>query len=191
VNRELKQKLITVLVGLFVAALLALFMTPDYREGEASIHGTKPPMDFAFTMNGKPMHLSDLRGHVVVLNFWASWCPPCIQEAPSLNTLEARVSAAGGIVLGVDPGINEDESSYEKFLTDYQVTFPTYLDTSKQIAASFGTTMYPETYVIAPDGKFDRKIIGPQDWTSPDMSSYFDSLLGGKQQAAQQSSLLP
>ena len=190
-NKDLKQKLITALVGLFIAALLAVFIMPDYREGEASIHGAKPPVDFRFTLNGKEMKLSDLHGHVVVLNFWASWCPPCIQETPSLNILEAKVSAAGGIILGVDPGINEDQSSYEKFLTDYRVTFPTYLDPNKTIAASFGTTMYLETYIIGPDGKFDRKIIGPQDWTSPDMSAYFDSILGTRSQGGQQSSLIP
>lgn len=187
----MKQKLITALVAIFVVALITVFVSPTYREGEPSVQG-RQPKDFAFTMNGKPMHLSDLRGHVVVLNFWASWCQPCVQEAPSLNALQQRISAMGGTVLGVDVDIApENETSYEKFLKDYGIVFPTYLDTSQQIAASYGTVAYPETYLISPDGKLDRKIIGPQDWTSPEMVSYIASLVQGKPATTQESSLVP
>ena len=188
--RDLKQKLITGAVGLFIAALIAVFVSPAYREGEPSIAG-QTPRDFAFTLNGKAMHLSDLRGHVVVLNFWASWCPPCVDEAASLNQLQQRISAYGGTVLGIDPDVNgETQEAYEKFLKDNSIVFPTYLDTSQQIAASYGTSMYPETYIIGPDGKFERKIIGPQNWTSPEMLSYITSL-APKKESVQESSLLP
>lgn len=186
----MKQKLITGLLLLVSAAMLFIFISPTYREGEPSIHG-KQAQDFALTVNGKQMHLSDFRGHVVVLNFWASWCQPCVEETPSLNQLQQRIAAYGGTVLGVDPDISpEDQSAYDKFLNEFHVSFPTYLDTSHQIAASYGTVMYPETYVIGPDGKFDRKIIGPQDWTSPQIVSYLDTLMI-KKPAAQESSLLP
>lgn len=186
----MKQKLISGLLVLFVAALVFLFVSPDYREGEPSIHG-KQAQDFALTVNGKPMHLSDFRGHVVILNFWASWCQPCADEAPSLNQLQTRIAAYGGTILGVDPDVGgEDQTSYQKFLNEFHIGFPTYLDTSHQIAASYGTVVYPETYVIGPDGKFDRKIIGPQDWTSPQIVSYLDTLMT-KKSAVQESSLLP
>jgi thiol-disulfide isomerase/thioredoxin len=188
--RDLKRKLTTGLVAVFVAALVAIFVSPAYREGEPSVHG-RQPKDFAFTMNGKPMHLSDLRGRVVVLNFWASWCQPCVEETPSLNELQQQITALGGTVLGIDPDVEpEDQASYQKFLADFQVTYPTFLDTSQHIAASYGTIAYPETYIIGPDGKFDRKIIGPQDWTSPEMVSYLASLMP-KKQTTQESSLLP
>jgi cytochrome c biogenesis protein CcmG, thiol:disulfide interchange protein DsbE len=187
----LKQKLITAVVALFIIGIVAVFVSPAYREGEPSVHG-QDPKDFAFTMNGAKMHLSDLRGHVVVLNFWASWCQPCVDEAASLNVLQQRISAMGGTVLGIDPDVNgEDQTSYEKFLKDNSIIFPTYLDTSQKIAASFGTVMYPETYIISPDGKLDRKIIGPQDWSSPEMVSYIAGLSKKQAAAAQESSLLP
>ena len=186
---NLKQKLITGLVGIFLAALVAAFAWPSYRQGEPSIRGTRA-IDFTFTMDGKQMHLSDLRGRLVVLNFWASWCKPCVDEAPSLNALHQRISAMGGLVLGIDPGVNEDQSSYESFLKDQQIAFPTYLDPTRQIAVSYGTVMYPESYIIDPDGKIDRKIIGPQDWTSPEMVSYLASL-APKKQSAQFGSLVP
>ncbi len=188
----MKQKLITGLVALFIIALIVVFISPAYREGEPSVHG-QPAKDFTFTMNGKTTRLSDLRGHVVVLNFWASWCQPCVEEAASLNALQQRISAMGGTILAVDVDIApENQAAYEKFLKDNSILYPTYLDTSQKIAASYGTTMYPETYIISPDGKLDRKIIGPQDWSSPEMVSYIASLTTNKKSAAtQESSLLP
>jgi cytochrome c biogenesis protein CcmG, thiol:disulfide interchange protein DsbE len=175
----LKRKLKTGLVLAFVAGLIVLFARPEYRQGEPSLHG-RPAKDFQFTLDGKPANLSDLRGKVVILNFWATWCPPCIDEAPSLNQLQQRLAPAGGVVLGVNAGVNDSESAYENFLKAQKIDFPTYFDSSKQIALSYGTSMYPETYVIDRKGRIDRKIIGPQDWTGPTMMAYFDSVLNEK-----------
>jgi cytochrome c biogenesis protein CcmG, thiol:disulfide interchange protein DsbE len=172
----LKRKLKTGLVLAFIAGLLVLFARPDYRQGEPSLRG-RAPKDFPLTLDGKPAHLSDLRGKVVLLNFWASWCQPCIEEAPSLNLLQERIAPLGGTVLGVNVGVDDDEAAYEKFLSTYGVGFPTFRDSTKQLAASYGTTAYPETYVIDRKGRLDRKIVGPQDWTSPAMMTYLDSLL--------------
>jgi len=175
----LKRKLNTALVLAFIAGLLVLFARPDYRQGEPSLRGRTAP-DFPLTLNGKPAHLSDLRGKVVLLNFWASWCQPCVEEAPSLNMLQTRIAPLGGTILGVNVGINDDEGAYEKFLSDYKILFPTYRDDTEKLAASWGTTAFPETYVIDRKGRLDRKIVGPQDWTSPDMMTYLDSLLNGR-----------
>ena len=172
----LKRKLKTGLVLAFIAGLLILFARPDYRQGEPSLRG-RTPQDFSLTLDGKPAKLSDLRGKVVLLNFWASWCQPCVDEAPSLNLLQRRIAPLGGTVLGVNVGIDDGPDTYEKFLSDYKIDFPTYFDKTKRLAASYGTTAYPETYVIDRKGRLDRKIVGPQDWTSPEMMSYLDSLL--------------
>ncbi len=161
----------------FIAFLIFLFARPDYRQGEPSLRG-RTAKDFQFTLNGKPMKLSDLRGQVVLVDFWASWCPPCVEEAPSLNALQERIAPLGGTVLGVS--IDEDESEYETFLKTYQVSFPTFRDPSKKIETEYGTSMIPETYVIDRNGKIDRKIVGAQDWTSPTMMAYLDSLLNEK-----------
>ena len=138
----------------------------------------RPAKDFAFTLDGKPAHLSDLRGKVVFLNFWATWCPPCVEETPSLNQLQHRIAPLGGTVLGVS--VDDDQHAYENFLNTYHIDFPTYRDASKQIPLSYGTTMYPETYIIDRSGRIDRKIIGAQDWTSPEMIAYVNSLLNEK-----------
>jgi peroxiredoxin len=163
----------------FGIGLIVAFAMPSYRQGEASIAGTTAK-DFKLDFAGKPTHLSDLRGKVVVLNFWASWCPPCVEEAPSLNRLQKYIEPRNALVLGV--AADEDPYAFSKFLVDQGVSFPTYRDPGTKdrgspIALSYGTSMIPETYVVDRHGKIVRKIIGPQQWDSPDMRAYFDSLL--------------
>ena len=157
------------------AAILVLFAMPSYRQGEASIAG-KPAQDFPLTLAGKSEHLSDLKGKIVVLNFWATWCPPCVEETPALNRLQKYIDSRGGMVLGVS--VDEDGAAYEKFLKDQSVVFSTYRDASKKSAADYGTTMYPETYIIDRHGKIARKFVGAQQWDSPEMLAYFDAILG-------------
>ena len=157
------------------AAILVLFAMPSYRQGEASIAG-KPAQDFPLTLAGKSEHLSDLKGKIVVLNFWATWCPPCVEETPSLNRLQKYIDSRGGMVLGVS--VDEDGAAYEKFLKDQSVVFSTYRDATKKSAADYGTSIYPETYIIDRHGKIARKFVGAQQWDSPEMLAYFDAILG-------------
>jgi cytochrome c biogenesis protein CcmG, thiol:disulfide interchange protein DsbE len=168
--------------GALAAALglVLLFAMPSYRQGEASVAG-KTAQNFPLEIAGKPGHLTDLQGKVVILNFWATWCPPCVEETPALNRLQKYIESRKGVVLGV--AADEDPAAYEKFLRDQSVVFPTYRDPSTKdnhspIAEEYGTLMYPETYVIDRRGKIARKFIGFQQWDSPDMLAYFDSILG-------------
>jgi cytochrome c biogenesis protein CcmG, thiol:disulfide interchange protein DsbE len=161
-------------------AILVAFAMPSYRQGEASVAGTTAE-DFPLQVAGKPVRLSDFRGKVVVLNFWASWCQPCVEEAPSLNRLERHLAPHNALLIGV--AADENQAAYEKFLQDQGIVFATYRDPATKdnrspIADLYGTSMYPETYVIGPDGKIARKLIGYQQWDSPQMLAYFDSLLG-------------
>jgi len=162
------------------AGIILVFALPSYRQGEASIAGTMAE-DFAFELAGKPSRLSNLKGKVVVLNFWGSWCGPCVEEIPSLDRLQRRIASRNGVVLGV--AADEDPAAFQKFLHDRSVTFSTYRDPATKdnrspIALSYGTSMVPETYIIDRHGKIARKFIGFQQWDSPDMLAYFDALLG-------------
>jgi cytochrome c biogenesis protein CcmG/thiol:disulfide interchange protein DsbE len=174
---RLKRKLKTGAALAFIAALVVIFVRPSYRNGSPSLHG-QTASDFSLTIGGKSAQLSDLRGKVVLLNFWASWCQPCVDEAASLDALQKKIAPLGGTVLGVS--VDDDQAAYEAFLKTYNVDFPTYRDPSKQIPLTYGTSMYPETYVIDRDGRIDSKIVGPQDWTSPAMMAYLDSVLREK-----------
>jgi peroxiredoxin len=170
----LKRNILTIVVLAGIVALLVGFAMPEYRQGEASIAG-RPAKDFALVLDGKPIHLSDLRGKVVVLNFWATWCPPCVDETPSLNDLQARIAPMGGMVLGVS--VDDDEQAYDQFLKTYNVMFPTFRDTTKSIPPSYGTTMFPETYLIDRKGRIARKIIGGQVWDEGDIYMYVQTLV--------------
>jgi cytochrome c biogenesis protein CcmG, thiol:disulfide interchange protein DsbE len=174
------RKLVNWAALAIVAAVIVAFALPSYRQGEASIAG-KTAENFPLTLDGKPAHLSDLRGKVVVLNFWGSWCQPCVEEAPALERLQRHIASSNALVLGV--AADEDDAPYLKFLQDQHITFPTYRDPATKenrsaIAESYGTTMVPETYIIDRNGKIARKIIGFQQWDSPEMLAYFDALLG-------------
>jgi cytochrome c biogenesis protein CcmG/thiol:disulfide interchange protein DsbE len=162
------------------AGILLIFALPSYRQGEAALTG-KRAENFSLTLSGKPSHLSDFKGKLVVLNFYGSWCQPCVEETPGLNRLQKYIESRNGVVLGVSA--DEDAAAYQNFLRTQGVVFPTYRDPSTKgslstIAQSYGTTVYPETYIIDRRGKIARKFIGFQRWDSPDMLAYFDSILG-------------
>jgi len=175
---RVRRALVWAALALGVGILL-LFALPSYRQGEASIAG-KTADDFALTIDGKAQRLSDYRGKVVVLNFWASWCPPCLEEAPALNRLQRHIEPLGGTILGVS--IDEDPAAYQKFLKDFEIVFPTWRDPNVQdnkskIALGYGTSLIPETYVIDRHGKIARKLVSAQQWDSPEMLAYFDAIL--------------
>ena len=183
---ELLRKLFAWVVLAVGLGVLVLFARPSYRQGESSIAG-KSAEDFSMELSGlsaatgqpavagKLTRLSDFKGKVVVLNFWASWCPPCVEEAPALNRLQERIAARGGVIIGVS--IDDDPDKYDKFLKDFGVPFPTWRDPSSKVMHDYGTVMIPETYIIDRHGRIARKIIGPQQWDSPELTAYFDYLL--------------
>ncbi len=172
-----KRRILTYLALAGAAALLVAFSIPTYYAGQPSIAGKAAP-DFAFTLDGQPQQLSSLRGKIVVLNFWATWCPPCVAETPSLERMAAEMKPLGVTVLGVS--VDTDSAAYHKFLLDHQITFPTYRDANSKIPLSYGTKMYPETYIIGRNGKIRRKLIGEQDWTSPRMLGYLRAVAQGR-----------
>jgi len=159
----------------FAALVVVFFAMPMYRQGEPTVAG-KTAQDFPTEIDGKPGRLSDLRGKVVVLNFWATWCPPCVEETPALNKLQKYIESRGGIVLGVS--VDEDPDAYEKFLKNQRVVFPTFREPTRKLALDYGTPVFPDTYIIDRHGKIARKFFGPQQWDSPDLLAYFDTILG-------------
>jgi cytochrome c biogenesis protein CcmG/thiol:disulfide interchange protein DsbE len=171
-----KRRIVAWATMAFAAAVLWVFTMPSYRQGEPSVAGRKAE-DFSVMVGGRHAKLSDFRGRVVVLNFWASYCGSCVEEIPDLDRLQRRIAGRGGVVLGVS--VDESCENYEDFLRKHPVAFQTTCEepTTKRLAEQFGSVMIPETYVIDRQGKIERKIIGPQQWDSAEMVSYFDGML--------------
>jgi peroxiredoxin len=130
--------------------------------------------DFSLQDSDRTVALNQFRGQVVILNFWASWCEPCVEELPSLMNLQQRTRGSGVVVLGIS--IDVDEVAYHRFLSQKQVNFLTVRDPDQRIAAMYGTSGWPETYIIDRQGVMRRKFIGPVDWTSPEVMLFLRDL---------------
>ena len=135
--------------------------------------GTSAP-DFIVQDTDHKVELRDFRGKIVVLNFWATWCPPCVEEMPSLVQLEQRLSNKGVTVVGVS--VDVDGDAYHKFLKDYKVDFLTVRDPDQKTSHLYGTFKYPETYIIDRKGIMRRKFIGAVDWSSPEIVDFLTKL---------------
>lgn len=156
----------------FVPLLLALFLSSCYQGTRPAQLGTDAPQ-FTVTDADRTVSLHDLRGKTVVLNFWATWCPPCIEEMPSLVALQKDM---GDKVVILAVSMDVDEGAYKQFVRDHHVDLLTVRDAANKSNALYGTYKFPETYIIDKDGKIRRKFIGGANWTSPEIESYLRSL---------------
>ena len=142
--------------------------------------GSRPPRigsnapDFTVKDGDHSITLSQFRGNIVLLNFWASWCPPCVEETPLLIQMQHRLQDKGVIVVAVS--IDVDEAAYHRFLRNYNVNIVTVRDPSQKTAALYGTHGWPETYVIDRTGVIRRKFVGPVDWNSPEVTQFLTHL---------------
>jgi thiol-disulfide isomerase/thioredoxin len=140
--------------------------TPDspYAEmGVVRYKGAPPAPDFSLsTLEGQIVTLSALRGRVVFLNFWATWCPPCREGMPSIERLHLR--AQGLVVLAVD--VDESPERVAKFVKDFRLGFPVRLDAGSHVFSSYGAPGLPTTILIDRKGRVIGGALGPRDWAS-------------------------
>ena len=118
------------------------------------------------------LDLASLRGRVVVLNLWATYCAPCVQELPSLLDLQRSMPQLAIVGISTD----QDDDLYRRFLVQHHVDLVTVRDGDQRINALYGTVQIPETYIIDRNGILRRKFIGAQVWTSPEITGYLKSL---------------
>jgi peroxiredoxin len=129
--------------------------------------------DFTVTDSDHSVSLHDYRGKIVVLNFWTSWCGPCIEEMPSLVQMQKRM-APRVLVLAVSTDVSE--SKYKQFLIRHNIDLLTVRDPEGRSARLYGTTGQPETFIIDGAGTVRRKFVGPVDWTSREITDYLNKL---------------
>ena len=159
------KRLPSSIVLLCVAFLVACNSSHPPRIGN-------PAPNFRITDGQQSVSLDQFRGKPLVLNFWASWCQPCIEETPSLVQLQRELGSKVTIL-----GISEDadDAAYKQFVRDHGVDFLTIRD-ARKTNELYGTFKYPETFIIGRDGKILRKFIGATDWASPDIVDYLKKL---------------
>ena len=153
---------------------LALFASGCDRGSHPQQINTVAPT-FKLSDGDHSVDLTHLRGKVVLLNFWASWCAPCLEELPSLEALHQQLPRLQIVGISID----DDRASYQRFLDAHHVDFLTVIDPPQRVNALYGTFRPPESYVIDQEGVIRRKFIGPQEWTSPEILDYFRKLGAG------------
>jgi len=156
-----------------VLLTLCLLLTAGCDRGQRPRELGKIAPAFALHNGTQSVRLSQYRGRVLLLNFWASWCAPCVDEIPSLLALHHRLPKLAILAVSID----SDPQAYDRFLAQYRVDFPTIRDPSQTVMHRYGTVQIPETYVIDRSGHIVRKYISEQDWTSPVMLETLSSLL--------------
>jgi peroxiredoxin len=167
-NRILEAAL-AVMLGLFVVALYVSLHDTVVKAGDTA------PNFSVQTDTGKTVTARDFGGKLLILNFWATWCAPCVQEVPSLDQLERQLGPKGLVVLGVS--VDKDEKAYREFLTRFRVSYLTARDPAQVINTKYGTIQYPESYLIDRNGKVVEKVVGEANWSSDQMLDHVQSML--------------
>lgn len=157
-----------VVIGVLVVAAVALVR---WNSNEIFLVGlgSKAPNFHAWTVDGsrRDESLSRYKGSVVVLNVWATWCPPCVVEMPAIQRLYQDLGPKGLKVIAVSIDTEATDSAVRAFATKRGLTFDILRDSARRIVAQYQTTGVPETFVIGRDGIIRKKVIGASDWDSP------------------------
>src|SRR5437588_919854 len=158
-----------------IICLLLLFVAfPGCQRGSHPEMIGKTAPDFTVRDADRTVALRDFRGRVVVLNFWATWCPPCVEEMPSLVQMQQRMGAKGVTVLAVS--VDVDESAYQRFLKNHKIELLTVRDPDQKSNNLYGTSKFPESYIIDRSGVVRRKFFGAVDWTQPEIVDFLSKL---------------
>jgi thiol-disulfide isomerase/thioredoxin len=135
-----------------------------------------PIIDFsASRLDGTQVRLSALKGKVVFLNFWATWCPPCREEMPSMEALYQRFRDKDLEFLAVD--IQEDKDAVAAFMKEYGLTFPAVLDSTGRISAEYGIRGIPTTFIIDREGGIIASAVGGRDWNTQAVAAALETLI--------------
>jgi cytochrome c biogenesis protein CcmG/thiol:disulfide interchange protein DsbE len=153
-----RRLIITMLVIVPILGLLAYGFQRDARYITSPLMA-KPAAPFSITLfDGRKLTLNDLHGKAVFLNFWASWCPPCREEAKDLEAAWLRVKDKNMVFIGV--ALQDTDENSQAFLKEFQVSYPNGKDDSGKIAVDYGTWGIPESFFIDPQGRITYKHVG-------------------------------
>ena len=163
---------LTVLVPMLLAGCGQSKLPDRLTEGQPF-----PPLTLS-DIDGKKVPLSSFHGKLVVLNVWATWCPPCRKELPSLQRLSRTLDAQRFAVVGLS--LDQDEVAMREYLIDKGVTYANFVDREMAIAKDvLGMKAYPDTFLIGPDGTFLGRVVGAVQWDNPRMLQALEAAYRG------------
>jgi peroxiredoxin len=171
-----------ILVFLGVAALVIIFALKQNNPylKFSPLRVGQPAPDFTLPgLDGKMVSLSDYRGQVVLVNVWATWCPPCVGEMPSMEKLYRALKGENFEILAVSIDAL-GKKAVAPFMKKYNLSFPALMDQDGTIKTLFQTTGVPESFIINQEGILIEKVIGPKDWATPQVVGFFRNLLQGQ-----------
>ncbi len=168
------ERIIQALIVVCLAALVWV-IAGIYQE-RIVIAGDTAPSFKVTTEDGRTITPKDFGGKLLVVHFWATWCPPCITETPSLNAFQKQFKNDGVVVLGIS--VDQSAKAYRAFLQRMNISFATARDPEAKIASDYGTFQYPETYIINREGKVLEKIISNTEWMDPERQKLIHEMLG-------------
>ena len=180
-NRKVSfQSLVIIFLIVILFGILILLQTKDSFYNPSSGSGPEnglPAPNFSLPdLDGQMVSLADYRGKVVLLNIWATWCPPCLEEMPSMEKLYQELKGEGFEILAV----SIDESGAQDvlpFMQKHKLSFPALTDSKGAIKNLYQTTGVPESFIIDKDGILVEKVIGPRNWAIPEAIRYFQNLI--------------
>ncbi len=156
------------LIKSLIVPLTLLFTLCAQAEPLHEVAGRPQASDFSLPdMDGKMHRLAGYRGKVVIVNFWATWCPPCRFELPSMEKAYAIFKEKGVVMLAINVG--EDSDTIFSFTADYPVTFPLLLDKSGDVINNYPVIGLPTSFIINPQGQIVYRVIGSREWTDPEL----------------------
>ena len=124
---------------------------------------------------GNTVSLSDFRGNVVFLNFWATWCPPCVIEMPSMQKLHRRFKDKNFVMVAINS--QETDARVKSFFDKFKLSFTALLDSSGEVGTWFDVNAFPTTFVLDKEGRIIGRALGPREWDSQASVALFDYLI--------------
>ena len=176
------RRLVLLIIGIVLMGGAVYFSSTGSMQTPAPIQsvavGDAAP-DFQLEdVAGNQVSLSSLRGKVVLVNFWATWCPPCKEEMPSMEKLNEIMAGDDFVMLAINAEA-DGRTVVPEFLAKTPYNFPILYDDKGVVQKLYGVYKFPESFIILKDGSVAEKIIGPLDWASPKTITYFKNLTKG------------
>lgn len=168
--------LLRVLVVVFLAGIISLAASCTEKKTEVAGELSAPKIDVRDVRTDTAIDLAQLRGKVVFINFWATWCPPCREEMPSIEALHLELLKNEAFRMITIIYKDEDNAAAD-YMRANGYTFPLFSDSNGISAKRYGVTGVPETYLIDKKGVLRKRVIGPADWNSSEVKAYINSLL--------------